>query len=201
MKTDLNKPLNRLIDKYIAQFNNDARYYPADQAITKLFNAFPENKVLEDILLKVSMVNEMYSTNVLGTLNMAKHIQTLAIDPGLERGDPELVPKIATGHGIKAKKSHKAINFYSFATTYCNCHNRNYYPIYNKFVEKALFTFKRKDQFAQFNQADLRDFKTFKGVISDFAHFYSLTDHDLKQIDKFLWITGKEMLSSNEGRP
>lgn len=113
---NLQIPTNDLLDKYIDEFNNDERYYPADQAIINLFEAFPNNKKLEDILLKVIAINDLYSTNILGTFNMAKHIQRLNIDKGLKQGKPDIVNQIATGHGIRTKKNNKELNFYSFAT-------------------------------------------------------------------------------------
>ena len=125
MKTEitLEAPTNELLDKYIDQFNNDERYSLADQAIINLFASFPENKKIEDIILKTSVVNDLYSTNILGIFKMAKHIQQLQIDRDLKKGSPSVVSKIATGHGIKTKKNNKELNFYSFATKYCNWHN------------------------------------------------------------------------------
>lgn len=52
--TELETPTNELVDLYIDKFNNDERYLLADQAIINLFEKFPENKKLEDILLKIS---------------------------------------------------------------------------------------------------------------------------------------------------
>ena len=190
--TDLQTPTNKLLDKYIDKFNNDERYYLADKAIVSLFEAFPENKLLEHILLKISVINDLYSTNILGTFNMAKHIQQLDIDNRLKQGDPYLVNEISSGHRIISKKNDKEINFYSFATKYCNWHNRDNYAIYDSFVNKVLIAYKRKDNFSTFIEPDLKDFIKFKKVVLDFKQFYNLSDHDLKQIDKFLWIYGKE---------
>jgi hypothetical protein len=130
--TDFQTPTNELLDKYIYKFNNDERYYLADKAIISLFEAFPENKSLEHILLKISVINDLYSTNILGTFNMVRHIQRLDIDSRLKQGDPVLVNEISSGHGIISKKNNKEINFYSFATKYCNWHNRKHpsnYPL------------------------------------------------------------------------
>jgi hypothetical protein len=195
--TDLQTPTNKLLDKYIDKFNNDERYYLADKAIVSLFDAFPENKCLEHILLKISVINDLYSTNILGTFNMAKHIKQLDIDGRLKQGDPLLVNDISAGHGIISKKNNKEINFYSFATKYCNWHNRDNYAIYDSFVNKVLIAYKRKDNFSTFMETDLKDFVKFKKVVLDFKQFYNLTDHDLKQIDKFLWIYGKEKFPAN----
>jgi len=195
--TDLQTPTNKLLDEYIDKFNNDERYYLADKAIISLFEAFPENKCLEHIILKISVINDLYSTNILGTFNMAKHIQQLDIDGRLKQGAPLLVNEISSGHGIISKKNNKEINFYSFATKYCNWHNRDNYAIYDSFVNKVLIAYKRQDNFSTFMEKDLKDFIKFKEIVLDFKQFYKLTDHDLKQIDKFLWIYGKEKFPTN----
>ena len=189
----LHTPTNNLIESYIKKFNQDDRYYPADQAITKLFQAFPANVHLEDILLKISVLNDLYSTNILGTFAMAKHIQKLKIDDALEKGDPYIVNKIAIGHNIRSSKTNKELNFYSFATKYCNWHNLEHYAIYDSFVEKILLAYKRADKFTNFTKLELKDFPIFKRVIQDFIGFYGLNGHNLKEIDKFLWMYGKEV--------
>ncbi len=193
-------PTNKLISKYIDKFNNDERYFNADQAIIKLFSAFPDNKKLEDILLKISVINDLYSTNIFSTFKMAKYIQGLKIDNGLKKGDPNIVKIISTGHKIKSTKNKKELNFYSFATKYCNWHNQDSYAIYDSFVKKVLMAYKRKDNFSSFKETDLKDFLKFKKIISDFKTFYKLTGHDLKKIDKFLWIYGKEKFPAKYGQ-
>ena len=198
--TDLQTPTNKLLDEYIDKFNLDERYYLADKAIVSLFDAFPENKCLEHILLKISVINDLYSTNILGTFKMAKHIQKLDIDDRLRNGNPLLVNEIASGHGIVSKKNDKEINFYSFSTKYCNWHNRDNYAIYDSFVHKVLVAYKRKDNFTAFIDSDLKNFMKFKQIVLDFKQYYNLTEHDLKQIDKFLWIYGKEKFPTNYGQ-
>lgn len=190
-------PTVELINRYLKKFNNDDRYYSADQAINKLFKTFPANKNLEDILLKISVINDLYSTNIYGTFIMAKHIQRLDIDKRLKEGDPGLVSKIATGHEIRTNKTDKEINFYSFATKYCNWHNPKAYAIYDSFVEKILLAYRRKDNFSKFKNSDLKSFKRFKGIIDDLIKFYKLDNHNLKEIDKFLWIYSKELFKTS----
>lgn len=199
MKT-LQIPTNELVNEYIEIFSNDERYYLADNAIINLFRQFPENKKLEDILLKLSVINDLYSTNIYGTFIIAKHIQKLDIDNRLIQGDPNLVKQIATGHGIRFAKTNKEISFYSFATKYCNWHNKEAYPIYDSFVDKVLRAYRKKDNFSKFKDSDLKDFILFKQIVSDFKVTYSLTEHNLKEIDKFLWIYGKTIFPNNYGK-
>jgi hypothetical protein len=87
----LQTPANKLVDEYIDKFNNEERYYLADQAIISLFTKFPENKNLEDILLKISVINDLYSTNIFRIFKMARHIQQLDIDTELQQGNPDIV--------------------------------------------------------------------------------------------------------------
>lgn len=189
---ELDKPTNELLDIYIEKFNKDKRYKPADDAIIKLFKAFPKNDNIQDILLKISVINYMYSTNILGTFKMAEHILERNIDIELKKGEPEVVHLIAKGHGIRTKRNNTELNFYSFATKYCNWHNQESYAIYDSFVEKVLLAYKRKDKFSDFKTSDLKNFSRFLKIISDFSNYYGLTKHNLKEIDKFLWIYGKE---------
>lgn len=193
----IEKPSTKLIDSYIEMFNNDVRYKPADDAINKLFSAFPNNKAVEDILLKISVINDLYSTNILATFKMAEHIQRLNIDEKLREGNLDVVNQIATGHEIRRKKTNTELNLYSFATKYCNWHNQDSYAIYDSFVDKILIAFKKKYGFSDFKQSDLKDFRKFKSILDDFIRHFNLQKHSLKEIDKFLWIYGKEKFPPN----
>jgi hypothetical protein len=194
---DIETPTNQLVDIYVDKFKNDERYLFADQAITNLFQMFPENKKLEDVLLKISVLNDLYSTNIFGTFILAKHILQLNIDEGLEKTDPTIVNKIAVGHGITKPNGLGDRCFYSFATKYCNWHKKEAYPIYDSFVDKILIAYRNRDNFSTFTNNDLKDFTHFKEIITDFRMHYNLTKHSLKEIDKFLWIYGKTIFPNN----
>ena len=133
----------------------------------------------------------MYSTNIFATYRLAIHILGLDIDTQLLNGDANAVNRIASGHGI-TNKNRTELYFYSFATKYCNWHNRDAYAIYDSFVEKVLIAYKKQDHFSEFIKSDLKDFSSFKRIIEDFISYYDLSDYNLKEIDKFLWIYGKE---------
>jgi hypothetical protein len=196
----IEKPSTELIDKYIKLFNNNLRYKPADDAINKLFSAFPNNKEVEEILLKISVINDLYSTNILATFKMAEHIQKLDIDGMLRVGNLDVVNQIATGHDIRRTKTKTELNLYSFATKYCNWHNQESYAIYDSFVEKILLAFNRKFKFCDFKQTDLKDFRKFKRILDEFIKHFDLQKHSLKEIDKFLWIYGKEKFPPSYAR-
>lgn len=197
---DLKKPSDEFIQECIFKFNNDIRFSLPEQAIKNLISAFPENKKIEDILLKVSVINALYSANIFNTFRMAEHILQLQVDLALIKGDTKVVNMIATGHGIKTKKRNIEINFYSFATKYCNWHNSGCYALYDNFVEKILLAYQCQDRFSDFKKSDLKDFTKFLKIIYDFMNFYGLTRYNLKEIDKFFWIYGKEKFPNNYGK-
>ena len=124
------------ISLYLENFKKDTRYFQADEAIKKLFDKFPENKNIEEILLKVCVINDLYSTNILGTYKMAERIKNIDVDKYFLSNDLSAVEEIAYGHKIKRKDSEKEMIFYSFATKYCHWHKPSVYPIYDGFVHK-----------------------------------------------------------------
>jgi hypothetical protein len=186
----LKLPTPALVNEYNEKFESDKRYYVADQAIIKLFKHFNENKDIKDIILKIAVINDLYSTNIFATFKMAEHILSLNIDSVLTKGDPEVVNKIA-----KVTISNKPKNFYSFATKYCNWHNQSKYVIYDSFVEKILKAYRKQTKFCDFKDADLRDYSKFLAVLKKFREYFKLEEFDFKKIDKFLWMYGKEVFN------
>jgi hypothetical protein len=177
----------KLVDTYLRQFRKDRRYFIADEALLKLFAAFPSNKELEHVLLKISVLNDLYGTNIYATFQMAEHIQALDIDEDLERGSPEIVDRIAN-----ATFSEKPRRVYSFATKYCSWHDQQSYPIYDSFVEKVLVEYRNRDAFHDFKKADLRKFRVYKDVLQALQRRYGLERYSFKELDKALWLLGKE---------
>ncbi|WP_082797348.1 hypothetical protein [Neobacillus drentensis] len=83
-------------------------------------------------------------------------------------------------------------NFYSFATKYCSHHNPTEFPIYDSYVDKALRYFREMDNFFHFKNDELKRYIEFKNILLQFRTFYELEPCTLKDIDKYLWLLGKE---------
>jgi hypothetical protein len=181
----LPQPSASLVDAYIHQF--DTSQVVVEQALAKLFAAFPRNTALDEVLLKVVSLNDIYRTGILATYKVAEQIHQSNIDPLLAQGDPEVVHRIAhVTLGAKVR------NNYSFATKYCAWHNRDTYPIYDSFVDGMLWAYQNRDRFAKFRRYELWRYHTFVDVIGQFRAFYSLQAYSLTDLDKFLWLAGKE---------
>ena len=181
-------PNKKEVDKYLKKWDSLENYVLQENALDKLFfETYPENKDINDILIKTSSLNDFYSTNIFSIFPVAKHIQKLNIDKRLKSFDESLVNDIAniTING-------KSINFYSFATKYCSHHFPRNYPIYDSFVEKVLMYFQKRDKFYDFKKDDLKNYSCFKNILIQFKKYYGIDEFNLKDIDRYLWQIGKE---------
>lgn len=181
-------PTPELLSEYLAKWKQLKNYRLQEASLGLLFHSLcPENKKIEHILLKVSALNDFYSTNIFDTYSVAEHIHTKDIDGRLRTDDYSLVNDIAQ---ISIKNKTK--NFYSFASKYCSHHKPTSYPIFDSFVEKMLLHFKSVDNFDSFDKVDLRSYGRFIKVIRNFQSFYKLDKFTLREIDIFLWLAGKD---------
>lgn len=147
----------------------------------------PSNSTLEQILLKVSSLNDFYSTNIYDTYTVARHIRDMNIETRLGSGDLSLVKDMAM-----VKIGDKTRNLYSFASKYCSHHYPDRYPIYDSYVDKMLWHYSGADKFASFRRRELKHYEKFVEIITKFQRHYKLDQFSLRQIDIFLWRAGKE---------
>lgn len=184
----INTPCIEELEFYQREWDKQENYVLQEHALDKLFfNVYPNNTDINDILIKASSLNDFYSTNIFSIFSVAKHILSLNIDERLKKGDLTLVRDIAN---ISIKGVDKC--FYSFATKYCSHHQPLFYPIYDRYVDKILCHFKKKDSFSDFNSADLKDYASFNRVLEEFQAYYGLEGYNKKELDKYLWQLGKK---------
>ena len=182
------EPSPTVVQRFLTQWETLDNYVLQERSLKLLFDSFcPLNSEVEHVLLKVSALNDFYSTNILNKYAVAKHITGLNVDSRLRRADLALVNEIAlVPIGQKVK------NFYSFASKYCSHHNSIAYPIYDQYVEKMLLHFSKRHQFVSVKKAELRSYAKFLDVILAFRKHYGLDAFSLRQIDVYLWLGGKQ---------
>lgn len=157
-------PCKEEVEKYLNYWNSLPDYVSQESALDKLFfSDFKYNDNLENILIKCSVLNDFYSTNIFKIYVVATHILSLNIDERLRKGDPTLVDDIA-----KVTISGKSKYFYSFASKYCSHHNLYEYPIYDSYVEKVLKYFRKQNPNFNFNNDDLKQYEKFKYILIEF---------------------------------
>jgi len=182
-----------------------------DPALFRLFEQYPENTNLSDVLLKVVTLNALYSTRIWVNSKysptdlkyaptvyyVAQHIVDLKIDAALSRADEALVAGITN---IKvADKDHY---YYSFATKYCSFHRPESYPIFDQRVKEYLWQLRNQDGglHPRFQQQVLWNYPELKRIINDMRDQYSLQNFSYKQIDAFFYLEGGKLLAAKEKR-
>ena len=183
------KPHFSEVNKYLNEWKNLEGYTSQEEALNKLFlELLPGNSEMADILLKASCLNDFYSTRIFAIYPVAKHILSIKdLDKRLKAGDIKLVRELGN-----VKIGDNKRYFYSFATKYCSHHNPIAFPIYDSYVEKVLVYFNKVDKFSSFKIKDLKDYRKFKRILLDFQRYYNLERFNLKEIDRYLWLLGKE---------
>lgn len=178
---------------------DEGKYRIQEDVLKKIFEKFPTNKRLEDVLLKAATLNDFYSTNIFSIFGVAKHIVSISnIDELLVKGDIELVMKLRETTFVNKNGDVKKKDFYSFATKYCSHHQPTLYPIYDGYVDKVLRYFRNKDKFDDFRNDYLKDYGKFKSIISEFQKKYKLEEFSFKELDRYLWQIGKRYFPSNQ---
>ena len=199
MNEVVTKPSAANIRQADAEF--EAKYKIPEEALRELFGQYPRNIESAQVLLKVTALNTLYSTQIplysarIPTIiDVAQYIVNLGIDSALNRGDDELVRKIA-----RTESPHKAVRFYySFATKYCCWHNPKAYPIFDSRVVEYLWHLRNLDYLHQFPQKDLWVYPKFKKIVEEFIASNDLGDFTFKEIDKFLFLQGAILLGGKE---
>jgi hypothetical protein len=190
------KPSQVLITSYLIRWSQLENYRLQEDSLCLLFNTLcSDNKSIEHILLKVSALNDFYSTNIFDTYSVAKHILNANVDLRLESKDYSLVNDIAR-ISIKGKVR----TFYSFASKYCSHHKPEIFPIYDAFVEKMLLHYQSVSSFDEFKKDDLKNYERFIEIIETFQVFYDLRKFSLREIDVFLWLVGRDYFPHNYKR-
>jgi hypothetical protein len=188
MKTTLlPAPTVELVEAACRKFNDEAELI--EEALRLLWTQFPHNTETSHVLLKVLVLNKLYSARVLDkdVEPLARHIVTLNIDPLLDQGELAAVERIYNCPPLKM--------YYSFATKFCSWHNPTAYPIYDGNVDKYLWSYKKQDGFANFHHQDLGYYEKFVAIVTAFRNHYRLSCFTFKQLDKFLYLSGGEILT------
>ena len=79
----------------------------------------------------------------------------------------------------------------------CSRHNPSAYPIYDSYVDKVLWYFRKKHEFASFKRCELKKHKKFIEILNEFKIYYGLGQCSRKELDKYLWQLGKKYFPNN----
>jgi hypothetical protein len=190
-------PTVSLVNEYLRKWDTLEKYTLQEASLALLFRELcPRNDNISQVLLKVSALNDFYSTNIYDTHSVAKHILALGVSDRILAGDTSLVDELAL-MSINGKKW----RFYSFASKYCSHHNAKSFPIYDSYVDKMLMHFYQVDRFETFHKEDLKSYGRFVDIIRAFTRYYALEQFSLREIDIYLWLAGKDAFLRSKNGP
>lgn len=196
IKKDIIMPSSNEVEKYLNNWNTLENYVLQENSLKKLFQiTYKENINMDDVLIKVCVLNDFYSTNIYSPFKVAKHILNLNIDKRLINNDLTLVNEIEEVR----MDDNKIIHFYSFATKYCSHHKPLIYPIYDDYVKKFLEYINSVERFYD-RVLDFKNYINYVDIINKFKKYFYLEKYNAKEIDKYLWQAGKKYFPKNYKR-
>jgi hypothetical protein len=186
MDPSLPKPTVELVRAEEAIF--DRENVVTERALAELIERFPQNTELAHILLKVVALNKLYATNILNVYSVAERIAELKIDADLKASSIPLVDVMApVTIGNKQR-----VNL-SFASKYCSWHRPDTYPIYDSRAEACLWAYSKQFSLG-FARKDLWKYVTYYTAVRQFRDRFELGTLTFKQIDKFLYGKGGNLV-------
>jgi hypothetical protein len=177
-------PTVELVKARCYKFDHDPSTQLVENAVRSLWATYPQNDVETHVLLKVLVLNKLYSTwvNDIDVAPLSRHITERGIDLFLEQGSTSAVELICDCPKLK--------RYFSFATKFCSWHNPIAYPIYDRNVDECLWAYRNQDHFAKFQRQNLRKYPVFYDTMIAFRDFYKLGSFTFRELDKFLWLEG-----------
>ncbi len=189
----LTRPTVELVEAECKAF--DLENWLAEEALGQLRAQFPLNTDIRHVLLKVLVLNKLYGTMIrdIEVETIAKHIVGLGIDPLLAQGSLQAVTLITDCPNVR--------QYLSFASKFCSWHNPTAYPIYDGNVRECLSSYQKQDSFAQFrNKEDLYYYQKLFDAVLAFSSHYGLNSLTFKQLDKFMYRVGGQILKARKGQ-
>ena len=176
----------------------DQENWLTEEALAQLQAQFPRNTDIRHVLLKVVVLNRLYSAMVrdIDVEAVAKHIVQLAndkhLDQLLDQGCLDAVFLICDCRGLR--------DYTCFASKFCIWHNPDAYPIYDGNVRACLGAYGKQDGFTKFRQGDLWYYKKLVEIVRAFRNYYELSCFNFKELDKFMYRSGEQILKSRKGQ-
>lgn len=186
----LSEKIIQTLDAYMQTFSQKEGYFEDDIRVMEYFKNHPENTDVTEVVLKVSAVQHPEIDHVVKSRSVvAKHIVALQIDGRLQEADAQLVNDIA-----HLDYENRQYYLYPFASRYCNYHRPADYPIYDSTIEKILKIYYEHVQEEKISDEALKDYSSFKQYMLDFRSALNMEQYNFKEIDKFVWIYGDDIL-------
>lgn len=194
---DCYRPSRAEAEGYFRVWGSLPNYVAHEKALATLFrndcSPFRANTDLSPVIIKVSALNDFYSTNIYRVYDVACKIVSIPdFDSRLQQGDLTLVRDFQTIEFTDSKGKRKSIINYSFATKYCSHHQPDKFPIYDSYVDHVLRSLRRiYPEMFKFRNDDLRDYEKYTANLDILRREFGLESLSYKELDRYLWQLGK----------
>jgi len=155
--------------------------------ITYFFENNKENDHFSIVLIKVVLINSLYWTQIKKPVEIAKKIYSehKKIDKLLNKGNLEAVNLVALSGGERYELS--------FASKFCHFHNKEKYPIYDKYACKALEANLSHYKYNSQKKKCKQEYEIFSEKLREFTSKVGLDPSEFERVDTFLWLYGMKI--------
>lgn len=175
------------IRELINDIKRDELYFYNDNRCFDFVKANAKNTELLIIEEKISAINRgLLEVHDLSA--MARHILSIAPDQKLRDGDLDLVGEIAS---LDGPARHDLLNF---ASTYCNFHRPEIYPIQSPVTEGLMRLFAGK------KEGEIRSYTDFVQITGEFMDTYDFDSFTFYELEKCLWLKAADFRAIFNGR-
>lgn len=175
--------------KYLDIFTSQEMYFVNDLKNLEVFAKYPNNVNADDIVVKLSAMNDMDIIKNTLMDDMIAHILDLKIDDRIKKGDLSVVEDIAN---IEAKG--KTFHLLHFASVYCNFHRPDVFPIYS---EQHIDFYKKyiKENNLSLDPEKINTYEVFSKALDDLVKRLSLTGKmNYLHLRKFGWVYAESVV-------
>lgn len=179
------------LKKYLGLFKDQEMYFVNDIRCIELFSKTPGNSRKEDVLMKVSALNDTDVRTPSLEEEMINHIIKLNIDDRLKQNDLKVVEDIASIPG----QSHQLLHF---ASVYCNYHKPDVFPIYSEqyhdFYKKYIGEYR-----LSLDAEKINTYPVFSKALNDLVERLGLTGKmNYLQLRKFAWLYAESVVNESK---
>lgn len=166
-----------------------------NESLSKLFEKINDQNNENEVLIKVAALNHIYSTNIIYIKPVAEKIKSKISNKEYSEEDyANLVDEISTVEWISpATGEIRERKNLSFASKYIHFLSGLRTPIYDSYIWIVITGYlRKKNTRTTFNPP--KNYKEFYEKFNKFKKSYALDKYKNYEIDKFLWLTGKELV-------
>ncbi len=168
--------------EHLQHFINIKGFFTGDTKTKEYFKKNFYNNSSQEVYIKLSAFKNPYLDNLkTGRNDLASFIASLDLEKQIKEGDPEAVNRMAS-----FVNNENDVEFLDFASTYCNWHNQDNFPIYSADALLLLDSLIKDPKGFKPNS-----YTEFVDALTVFRKVNKLEKLNFKELDKFIWLYAK----------